>query len=1134
MIGSGRVYAQKRRHTFSSNELHPVPSSHATSRSTIAVPKPLAGAFQLNVNTMHNTCAGINGLITVNPSGGTPPYIYSFDGGPWQYSGIKAINSSAAHTVDVKDGTGALVSGSIAAYIGDLPQVTATGVDPSNCTASDGAITAQGSGGTPPYLFSLDKVNWQGSPTFNGLPAGTYAVWIKDAKGCMYNDAYGNVLLKSCVVYASNGGGPTCGQANGSLGYLADGPSRPYTYSLDGTTPYQSVGFFQNLAAGTYTIHIKDGNGVVYLYRYALLDYCGLEAHATTTDASCGLPDGQISATGVNGTGPYQYSIDGIHFQSTNTFTGLASGRYTIMVKDAVNNWQLVDAVVSDNCPSAAAAATANACGGNNGEVTVTASGGTSPYQYSIDGGTTYQGSNIFHNLTAGTYTITVRDAVNNTGTTTITVDNSCLKATAAPTNVVCGHVDGTITGQGSGGTAPYTYSLDGSNFQSSQVFYPLPAGNYTLWVKDASGSTASTPVTITDAPGATISSVTTGDAECSGLGATITIIANGGTAPLKYSIDGTHFQLPNGFNNAPVGTFTAYVQDANGCQVTQTGEIFKRCLQLTAVTVNPGCNNNDGIITAVASDGFPPYTYSIDGINFYSTPEFPNLAAGNYRIYVLDSRAQTSAFPVNLQQICIQATATPGDATCGANNGTLDINASGGIAPYSYSIDGGPFGSNAHITSLAAGPHTVNVDDSKGNSMMLALNVTINAIPPPSMTFTPTAATCAGNDGTVTINGAGGTMPYQYRLDNGSYGSGATFGGLSSGTHQAYIQDASGCVVQAPVDVPLNDNLTVNGGPDVPVCQGKSGVIQATSNATSFSWQPATGLSNPNILQPTVTPTANTTYTLTASNGNCQKTATVNVIVNPLPTAVAGPGANICNGKTYQLKGSGGQRYSWTPAAHLDNPSIANPTVSGLTATTTYQLTVTDANGCSSVNSSYATVTLTPPPRVFAGNDTAVMLGQPVPLHAVDVDNVGVGGWVWTPGTYLDNDVKQDPIAQPQQTITYLLTGRTFNGCEGTAHITINVYATSGVFVPTAFTPNGDGHNDVFRPVLVSAKELKYFAVFDRWGQRVFYTTSPAEGWRGTSNGKEQPMGTYVWMVGAVDFNGKLVQQKGTVLLIR
>jgi len=636
----------------------------------------------------------------------------------------------------------------------------------------------------------------------------------------------------------------------------------------------------------------------------------------------------------------------------------------------------------------------------------------------------------------------------------------------------------------------------------------------------------------------AAITSVQTVDADCNGNGASITINATGGLSPLEYSvstINGGAWQSSNVFPNAPVGPFFAKVQDAAGCGAGQQGTILKQCLTIKVDTTNPGCSGDDGTITIIVQSGIPTYHYFLNGSEVF-TPNITGLVPGIYNINVVDGStpSQSTFAQVHLQQICIQATATPGDATCGADNGTLDINASGGIAPYSYSIDGGPFGSNAHITSLAAGPHTVNVDDSKGNSMMLALNVTINAIPPPSMTFTPTAATCAGNDGTVTINGAGGTMPYQYRLDNGSYGSGATFGGLSSGTHQAYIQDASGCVVQAPVDVPLNDNLTVNGGPDVPVCQGKSGVIQATSNATSFSWQPATGLSNPNILQPTVTPTANTTYTLTASNGNCQKTATVNVIVNPLPTAVAGPGANICNGKTYQLKGSGGQRYSWTPAAHLDNPSIANPTVSGLTATTTYQLTVTDANGCSSVNSSYATVSLTPPPRVFAGNDTAVMLGQPVPLHAVDVDNVGVGGWVWTPSTYLDNDVKQDPIAQPQQTITYLLTGRTFNGCEGTAHITINVYATSGVFVPTAFTPNGDGHNDVFRPVLVSAKELKYFAVFDRWGQRVFYTTSPAEGWRGTSNGKEQPMGTYVWMVGAVDFNGKLVQQKGTVLLIR
>ncbi|MBN9383468.1 MAG: gliding motility-associated C-terminal domain-containing protein [Chitinophagaceae bacterium] len=634
-----------------------------------------------------------------------------------------------------------------------------------------------------------------------------------------------------------------------------------------------------------------------------------------------------------------------------------------------------------------------------------------------------------------------------------------------------------------------------------------------------------------------TITSVTTVDADCAGMGAIVTVNATGGTAPLKYSIDGVLFQNSNVFTNVPVGVFTVYVKDATPCQVKSNGEIFKRCLQLTADATDPGCSNGDGAITAVASDGFPSYIYSIDGINFQSSPDFPNLTAGNYRIYVTDARGQSSSYPVTLQRICLGATVTPGDATCGQDNGTLDVTAFDGYVPFTYSIDGINFQTDPHFGGLAPGPYTVTVHDQKGNST--TANATINGLPGPTLTATPGApATCINNDGVVVINGTSGPAPYQYALDGGNYTANGTIDHVSSGNHQAHVKDANGCIASQTVTVPLNDNLTVDGGPDFPVCQGSSGVIQATSNGTSFSWQPATGLNNSHLLQPTVTPAAATTYTLTATLGICQKTASMGVTINPAPTASAGPGGNICYGQSLQLQGSGqgsgSLSYSWIPAAHLDNPSIANPTVSGLTQTTTYQLTVTDAKGCSSLNTSYVTVTITPPPRVFAGNDTSVLLGQPVPLHAVDVDNVGLGGWVWNPSDGLNNDVIRDPIARPQQSITYTATGYTFNGCAGSAGITVTVYTVSGVFVPNAFTPNGDGHNDVLRPVLVGIKELKYFAVFDRWGQRIFYTTNPTEGWRGYSNGKDQPMGTYVWMVGGIDYKGALIQQKGTVLLIR
>ncbi|HVW61558.1 MAG TPA: gliding motility-associated C-terminal domain-containing protein [Puia sp.] len=636
-----------------------------------------------------------------------------------------------------------------------------------------------------------------------------------------------------------------------------------------------------------------------------------------------------------------------------------------------------------------------------------------------------------------------------------------------------------------------------------------------------------------------TISSLDIVNADCGGNGASITIHATGGSGTLLYSIDGINYKTSNIFmgSEVQIGPFFAYVKDAI-CSSSMQGEVLKKCLKLHVESTNPGCNNDDGTITAVASDGVEPYQYSIDlGATWQTSGVFTGLSAKNYQVIVMDAStpSQSTSSPVTLTQVCIQATVTPHDATCGQNNGTLDISASGGAAPYTYVVNGTSY-TDAHITGLPPGAKTIVVNDVNGPGP--TLNTTINAAPLPTLTATPTGASCLNNDGTVVIVGTTGPAPYQYALDAGDYSGNGTIGQVSSGNHEAHVKDGNGCIVSQTVTVPLNNSLTVNGGPPVPVCQGTSKVIQATSNGTTFSWQPAAGLDNPHILQPTASPTVNTTYILTASLGACQKTASVDVTINPAPVAAASPspGKNICTGESIQLQAIGGPNYtySWVPTGHLDNPASANPTVSGLTEATTFHLTVWDGNRCKSQNTADVIISLTPPPRVSAGNDTSILLGQALPLHAIDVDNVGLGGWVWNPSEGLDNDGIADPIAHPEQSITYTVTGYTYNYCPGSAKITVNVYTTYGIFVPNAFTPNGDGHNDVLRPVLVGIKELKYFAVFDRWGQRVFYTTNATEGWRGRNNGQDQPMGTYVWMVGGVDLKGTAVQQKGTVLLIR
>ncbi|MBS1606962.1 MAG: gliding motility-associated C-terminal domain-containing protein, partial [Bacteroidetes bacterium] len=235
------------------------------------------------------------------------------------------------------------------------------------------------------------------------------------------------------------------------------------------------------------------------------------------------------------------------------------------------------------------------------------------------------------------------------------------------------------------------------------------------------------------------------------------------------------------------------------------------------------------------------------------------------------------------------------------------------------------------------------------------------------------------------------------------------------------------------------------------------------------------------------------------------------------------------------RLQGSGGETYSWTPTTYLSDATSPDATVVRPLQTTTYYLTVTDEKGCKSLLSDAVVITVTPPPAVWVGNDTSILAGQPVPMEVSDLNGSGFTFFNWSPASGLDNPGIRDPIATPGQSVTYTVLAGTAAGCEATGTRTITVYSLAGIFVPNAFSPNGDGHNDVLHARPVGIREFKYFAVFNRWGQRVFYTADPAVGWNGSMGGQIVSVTTpFVWMAAGIDYRGSLVERKGTVILVR
>jgi gliding motility-associated-like protein len=343
-----------------------------------------------------------------------------------------------------------------------------------------------------------------------------------------------------------------------------------------------------------------------------------------------------------------------------------------------------------------------------------------------------------------------------------------------------------------------------------------------------------------------------------------------------------------------------------------------------------------------------------------------------------------------------------------------------------------------------------------------------------------------------------------------------------------------NGCQNLDSVHVRVVAGVSINAMPDTTICLTDAVRLNVTTNGLSYQWTPAATLDDPNILNPTAIPTAaSTTYQIRAAIGSCFSTENITVNTVPYPVADAGLSPTICYNTSGQLNGShNGNAFTWTPITYLDDPNVLNP-IATPPRTTRYILTVFDNAGCPKPGRD--TVFVVVRPRIFAnaGRDTTVVIGQPLQFN-------GTGGvtYTWTPGTGLNNPNIFNPIGvygPGIDSVRYKLIVRDSVGCADSAFLTVRIWKTNpSVFVPTAFTPNNDGLNDVIRPIAIGIRRINYFNIYNRWGQLLFSTTVNKFGWDGRINGRLQNAGVFVWMVSAEDYLGKPIFLKGTVTLIR
>ena len=570
--------------------------------------------------TMVSSCGGgADGTITVTPAGGTAPYSYSWTSTPAGFSGNTALVTGLSprdYTVVVSEATTCSTSiPDITIFQVFATVVTNNGGGSSSC-GNTGYITLYGSGGVQPYTYSINGTNYFASNSFTLLAAGTYTGYVKDLRGCISTKPNIVVTGAAAMVVTANTRPASACANNGTIELYRTGGVAPYTYSLDDVT-YQGSNVFSNKAGGTYTGWVKDASGCkTSLAGIVVAKAPAIVVTSTKTNTSACSNSGAIQLSATGGTPGYTYSITGAAgpYQVSNYFSGLAAGSYNGWVQDSrgCKNVQFSIVIGTNPAPTitvTSSVTSASSCA-NNGSIQLFRTGGTGPYTYSITAvGGPYQASSTFTGLAGGTYTGWVKDVNGCTGSLAgITVGQSpAVTAAESHTNTSSCANDGTIQLTPGGGVPGYTYSLNNITYQAGNTFTGLAAGNFTGWVKDSKGCTASVNGTIGQNAAIVVTAYAAAASSCETSNGSIQLFRTGGTGPYTYSITATvgPYQASNIFPGLTAGNYTGYVKDSKGCVGSLNIAVGPNCLLAGMLTKSP-TNTAKVLVNNVSVKAYP------------------------------------------------------------------------------------------------------------------------------------------------------------------------------------------------------------------------------------------------------------------------------------------------------------------------------------------------------------------------------------------------------------------------------------------------------------------------------------------------------------------------------------------------
>jgi len=948
--------------------------------------------------------------------------------------------------------------------------------------------------------------------------------------------AFGHAALNGNgnVIYSNVG--------NGSIGIIASGGTAPYTYQLTGSylqngfpqyvNVTQNNGYFPGLNAGTYNVIVTDANGQQAFYSRTLTDTQPQPSISfmdiLTSPSSCTSADGSMQIFGTGGTPPYTYSIDGgMTFTSSNILTGLRPGFYEGILMDA--NGCLAEYTPSNGpyqtqtCGVAGGISFIGVTGcGNDASITTYASKDmvpyhdTDPWNFSYDGVHYYPPNDGLSQDTAsgfspGIHDVYIKDTV--TGAILIagfTIVKSCyIYITFIDVDASCGGSDGSVTVIASSGTLPYTYTIDGVHYQNSNVFTGLAAGNYSVTVKDANGEVSSAVATVYDkCP--TVTAVST-NANCGQPDGTITATGHKGTLPYQFSIDGVNFQSGNVFTGVPAGNYTVTIRDQKGFTSTTSVIVGDNCLSAALTGVNTSCGRTNGSITAVGGNGTAPYQYALNGGPFQFGGVFNGLAAGPYTVTIQDFTGLTATSTITLvdepaPQISLQGT----PAGCFDTGGSIAVIRTGGTAPFQYSLDNGViFQPDSVFSSLDSAAYTVLISDSNGCRASVSLQ--LSALPTPVFSLGKDTVICSDNPLTLEAPDSAG---YQYQWQDNSVQRLYTVS--SSGTYSVTVTNSSHCSAGSSRYVRVQPVNKYDLGDDTTLCYGQTLLIKSTSSLPdNVAW--STGSTTASLLV-----NSPGRFWLLGPDSACVRSDTVVVRYQAAPAASLGNDTAVCDGQTVLLNAGvaagAGVSYQWQDGSAGPTFTVSQPG--------TYSVKIT-ANGCDTVID--VKIAYISKPMVALVPDTTICVTQQLVLDA----GAGAGGG--TGVSYQWQDGSTSPALTVSQAGTY--TVNVTNQCGKTTDSTVVSIEDCACrfYVPTAFTPNGDGKNDLFQPKYLCLFSNYQLRVYNRWGQMVFSSSNPAEGWDGRVGGSPQPAGVYVWEMAFKDnLTGKMLKKNGTVVLIR